>query len=70
VDVNATQESLENGIAQSINVQSQSIRIPMNKVCEYIEDMTTAMGTRVYILWQVSRFGNVPPNFDDFTDCQ
>ncbi len=61
---------IEQGLTQSINVQSQNMNLPLNKVCEYIEPLYTSKGVRLYVLWQVARYGNVDPKFKDFTECE
>lgn len=47
---------------------SQQYRIPINKVCEYVEQKTER-GYRVVVLCQVAKSGNVYPEFDDFNAC-
>lgn len=42
--------------------------IPVNKVCEYVEQKTER-GYRVVVLCQVAKSGAVYPEFDDFTAC-
>ncbi len=61
---------IEKGLTESINVQSQNMNLPLNKVCEYIEPIHTSKGVRLYVLWQVARYGNVDPKFKDFTECE
>lgn len=71
VAVNTTDDlnTIEKGITKNISVGSTSMVLPLNKVCEYIEPLTGRMGVRIYILWQVAKYGNRTPNFDEFTKC-
>lgn len=62
-------DSLENNIIRSINVESVNMKLPLNKVCEYSEPLNTSNGIRLFILWQVARYGNVEPRFEDFNKC-
>jgi len=71
VEVNTSEDlqTIEQGITENISVASSRMVLPMNKVCEYIEPTSGKMGTRIYILWQVAKYGNRIPNFDEFTKC-
>lgn len=70
VDINTSEEEQAQDIINNINVQPSQVRLQLNKVCEHIENSTINMNVRVSILWQVARYGNVDPQFDDFTDCK
>ena len=65
-------KALENAVTEGVNVNQESINIPMNKVCDYWETNHTPKGDiiRLYVLWQVAQDGLTPPNFEDFTKCQ
>lgn len=63
-------QTLEKGITENISIETQSMVLPMNKVCEYTEPLSGRMGLRIYILWQVAKYGNRAPNFDEFTNCE
>ena len=58
--------SLQNG--SDWGAVSIKYNIPVNKVCEYIEQKTDK-GYRVAILCQVAKSGAVYPEFDEFTGC-
>lgn len=49
------------------NVISAYYKIPINKVCEYIENKSVEY--RAFVLCQVAKAGNIPVQFDDFSDC-
>lgn len=66
---NEDMDSLEKSISESINVQPKEIRLPLNKVCEYVEKTSGSMRMRIYILWQVGKTSS-NPQFEDFTDCE
>lgn len=69
VDVNSNAESLQQNISQAINVDNRQMRIPLNKVCEHSE-AASSMNVRIFVLWQVAKYGNVDPDFDDYCNCQ
>ena len=62
--------TIEQGLTENINVAPSSMTIPINKVCEYREKVAENRNDRLYVLWQVARYGNTPPDFDDFNDCE
>lgn len=68
VDVNSNAEAIQQNISESINVDNRQMRIPLNKVCEFVEE-TASMDIRIFVLWQVAKSGNVDPQFDDFCNC-
>lgn len=72
LEVNTTDDiqTIEQGIMNNIKVASSQMTLPLNKVCEYTEKLVETRGVRVYILWQVASYGNVLPNFDEFTKCE
>ncbi len=70
VDTKNDLETIEKGIIENINVSDRAMKIPLNKVCEYTEKASGTMNIRIYILWQVARYGNIPPNFEDFSKCE
>ena len=72
VDVNTTDDlqTIEEGIMDNVKVAPSHMTLPMNKVCEYTEKLVEKRGIRIYILWQVAKYGNVLPNFDEFTNCE
>lgn len=65
-------QALEGEITDFINIKSHSMRIPINKVCEYSEKLSSKEGVRLYVLWQVANVtevGFATPVFVDFNDC-
>lgn len=62
-------EVIEGDIARNLDIKSVNVKLPLNKACEYVERVATSNKIRIYILWQVGRYGNVDPEFEDFTDC-
>lgn len=72
IEVNTSDDlqTIEKGVVDNISVESSRMVLPLNKVCEYIEPTSGKMGTRIYILWQVAKYGNRAPNFDEFTKCE
>lgn len=72
VEVNTTDDlaTIEKGITDNVKVVDSRMTLPINKVCEYTEKLTETRGVRVFILWQVAKYGNVLPNFDEFTKCE
>lgn len=57
-------------VKDGTQIVGQSMRIPMNKVCEYEEKLTGRVGVRVYLLWQVARNGISDPDFEEFNNCK
>ena len=72
VEANTTDDlqTIEQGVADNIKVGSSHMILPMNKVCEYTEKLYDTRGVRVFILWQVAKYGNRDPQFDEFTKCE
>lgn len=72
VEVNTTDDlaTIEKGITDNVKVVDSRMTLPINKVCEYTEKLTETRGVRVFILWQVAKYGNILPNFDEFTKCE
>lgn len=64
-------KTIEKSITDNISVKSQKMNIPLNKVCDYWEEIYNPHKTiRLYILWQVASAGNIEPRFEDFLNCQ
>lgn len=70
VDKKNDVETLEKSITDNINVGDMTMRLPLNKVCEYQEKVSGTMNVRLYILWQVASAGNVTPRFEEYNDCR
>lgn len=45
---------------------SKYVKIPINKVCQYTEELVTRRGYRVYVLCQVANNVHVIPDFKTF----
>ncbi len=71
VDTQSDLQVLEGYVEENIAVAKQSTRLKLNKVCSWQQDIITrADGSiRLYILWQVARYVNKDPEFEDFTQC-
>ncbi len=63
-------KTIEDGIYDNITMGETEMNLPMNKVCEYIEQKRGNTNVRLYILWQVATYGNVTPIFDDYINCK
>lgn len=63
-------QTIEKGVTDNIKVASSRMILPLNKVCEHTEKLLEQRGVRVFILWQVAKYGNVTPNFEEFTKCK
>lgn len=61
--------TIEGNLTDNLKLRSVNMNLPINKVCEYSEQLLTSNGVRIYILWQVARYGNSDPEFDDFNKC-
>lgn len=62
--------TIEKGVTENVKVVDSHMTLPMNKVCEYTENLKETRGVRVFILWQVAKYGNILPSFDEFTKCE
>jgi hypothetical protein len=69
VSINSSEEDIEKSIAESISTISGQMRLPINKVCEYEESRTSAMGIKLFVLWQVAHSALEDPMFEDFNKC-
>lgn len=70
VNINTDKKDIKDGVLKSISSESGQMRLPINKVCEFREDMKTSSGIRLYVLWQVANSALVDPQFDIFTQCE
>ncbi len=70
VDTKSDLESIENYVTENINVRANQMNISINKACVYSEPLTTRMGVRIFVLWQVAKPGNANPKFEEFTKCK
>lgn len=61
--------AIKDDVMENIEVKPRNMNLPMNKVCEYEEKSTSSSNIRLYILWQVAKYGNKEPNFKEFNDC-
>lgn len=63
VDIN----QLEKMDGDSLMIEaSKFVRIPINKVCQYTEELVTRRGYRVYVLCQVANDVHILPDFKTF----
>ena len=73
VNMSDDMAALEGKITTAINVEEQSMSIPINKVCDYWEEFRPAASTkkvRIYVLWQIADDGRFEPRFEDYTHCK
>lgn len=70
VDTKDDVQALENNITENVNVSAAQMVLPLNKVCEHVEIEKTTMNTKVYVLWQVAKYANKPPEFESFNKCK
>ncbi|MBR5854639.1 MAG: hypothetical protein IKY87_03025 [Paludibacteraceae bacterium] len=68
VEINPQISDINN--SNNASAEPTYVRILMNKVCEYVEPCVTSMNIRLYVLWQVAKYSNVDPGFDEFHRCQ
>jgi len=58
---------LEKLDSDSLMIKASSyVKIPINKVCEYTEELVTRRGYRTYILCQVANDARILPQFKSF----
>lgn len=73
VNVADDMAALEGQVSSAIDVQEQSMLIPINKVCDWWEEFypsTSKKHFRIYVLWQIADDGRYEPKFEDFTNCE
>ena len=68
VNPSASAQTVEQSISSALNIENDAMVLPLNKVCEY--EMKAGTKITLYILWQVARYGNVDPVFEDFSECE
>lgn len=61
--------AIKDDVMENIEVKPRNMNLPMNKVCEYEEIVPSGTKVRLYILWQVAKYGNKDPEFEEFNDC-
>ena len=65
INLASINEAINNG--SNYGEQSEAMNVPVNKVCEYIQQEATQHA--VYVLCQVAQYGNIPTQFTAFTHC-
>lgn len=65
INLASIKETINNGSNYGDN--AEVMNIPVNKVCEYIQQEATQYA--VYVLCQVAQYGNIPVSFTDYTHC-
>lgn len=73
VNMSDDMAALEGKVTDAINVEGQSMSIPINKVCDYWEEfrpVASSKQIRLYVLWQVADDGRFEPRFEDYTNCK
>lgn len=70
VKINSDKETIKEGVMQSLSSEEGYMRLPINKVCEYEERVSTSNKIRLYVLWQVANSALVDPQFENFTQCE
>ena len=73
VNMSDDMAALEGKVTDAINVEGQSMSIPINKVCDYWEEFRPVASSkliRLYVLWQVADDGRFEPRFEDYTNCK
>jgi len=62
-------KTIEQSLKQDLTLQSTSLNLPLNKVCEY-EQASPHGGIILYCLWQVASYGNVKVEFENYLNCE
>ena len=72
VRVNAKDDmaALEKSITESISIEDHTMKIPMNKVCDYWEQLYSPNRIRLYVLWQISNSAIKETKFEEFNNCE
>lgn len=68
VDIDMSLEAIEQNVQQQVNVDSRTMKLFLNKACEYWR--VDAHGKiRLYILWQIGKNGKTDPDFEPYDAC-
>lgn len=72
VRINAKDDmaALESSITESISIDDHTMQIPINKVCDYWEQVYSPNRIRLYVLWQIADDALSDPKFEEFNNCQ
>lgn len=70
VSISADQNDIKEGVSNAISSKNSQMRLPINKVCEYQEELVTSNGVKLYVLWQVANNALVDPQFEYFNNCE
>ena len=62
-------KTIEQSLKQDLTLQTTTINLPINKVCEY-EQASPNGGIILYCLWQVASYGNVKAEFESYLNCE
>ena len=70
VSVNSDQETIKNGVLKSITQEEGSMRMQINKVCEWRQFQYSGHYV-LYVLWQIPKNMLYEPQFEDYncSDC-
>ena len=68
VDVNMSMDDIEKDVEQQVNVDQRSMKLFINKACEYWEEDTKGV-IKLYVLWQIGQNGKADPNFEPYEAC-
>ncbi len=68
VDVNMSMEEIEQDVEKQINVDQRSMKLFLNKACEYLEEDASGM-VCLYVLWQIGQNGKKDPDFVPYNAC-
>lgn len=71
VEVGSTQQTIKESVADAVSSShNASMRLPINKVCDYSERALTSGKLRLYVLWQVANNALEDPRFENFNKCE
>lgn len=68
VDVNMSMEEIEKDVEKQINVDQRSMKLFLNKACEYWEQDASGL-VCLYVLWQIGQNGKKDPEFEPYNAC-
>lgn len=70
VTASADESEITSEINKKISMEDYTMEIPINKVCDFWEEVYSPKRIRLYVLWQVAESALKDPIFDEFNNCE
>lgn len=70
ITASADESEITSEISKKISMEDYTMEIPINKVCDFWEEVYSPKRIRLYVLWQVAESALKDPIFDEFNNCE